>query len=160
MSEVEKYTQDEAHKMFARKLNGKTWELLEKQDLSELEDELMVHTAHASNYHWLQVGSGLNHQRGEWLIARTYSVLGLAEAALRHANRCLDLTEKHADMLEDFDLAFAYEGAARANAVASKNDEAQKYIQLAQEAGDKIGDKEDREYFFKDFDSGDWKGLK
>ncbi len=39
-------------------------------------------------------------------------------------------------------------------------EEAQKFIQLAQEAGEKIADKEDEEYFFKDFDGGDWKGLK
>ena len=160
MSEEEKYTQEEAHKMFARTFFGKTWELLEKADRSELEDELMVHAAHASNYHWLQVGTGLNHQRGEWLIARAYSVLGLGGAALKHTKRCLALTEKYADLMEDFDLAFAYEGAARANAIASNQEEAQKYIQLAQDAGEKIGDKKDREYFFKDFEAGDWKGLK
>ncbi|MBW8010425.1 MAG: hypothetical protein FVQ83_04170 [Chloroflexi bacterium] len=160
MSEVEKYTQAEAHKMFARTLNGKTWELLEKADRSKQENELMVHTAHASNYHWLQVGTGVNHQRGEWLIARVYLVLEMTDAALRHANRCLELTEEHADLMEDFDLAFAYEGIARANAAASNKEKAQKYILLAQQAGEAIGDQEDKEFFFKDFDSGDWKGLK
>ena len=65
MSEEKTYTEAEAHRFFAIGLNGKTWELLEKPDRTPQEGEVMIHAAHASCYHWLRAGSGLNHQRGE-----------------------------------------------------------------------------------------------
>ena len=160
MSEIENYSLEEAHKMFARTLNAKTWGLLETADRSQKDDELMVHSAHTSNYHWLQVGTGLHHQRGEWLIARVYSVLGIADAALRHAKRCLELTEAHAELMKDFDKAFAFEGAARANAVAGNKKETKKYNEMAEKAGEKIKDAEDKKYFFEDLKAGNWNNLK
>ena len=54
------YTLDEAELAFARTLNGRVWELLEKTDRSKSEAEEMVHAAHASCYHWLQSGSEVN----------------------------------------------------------------------------------------------------
>ena len=160
LAEKDRYTLSEANLAFAKKIHGEVWVLLEKTDRSELDDELMVHAAHASCYHWLHVGRGLNHQRGEWLISRVYAVLNKPGAALRHAKRCLDLTSEHDDLIEDFDLAFAYECVARANAVAVNQEEAIKYIQLAKEAGDNIKDEGDRRIFFNDFNGGEWYGLR
>ena len=120
----------------------------------------MVYSAHASCRHWLEAGTGVNHQRGEWMISRVYSVLGLGEAAVRHAQRCLALTEKHADLMEDFDRAFAYESMARAHAVAGNSEEALRYIDLARKAGEAIQADENREIFVSDFDGGDWHGLR
>ncbi|NIV40287.1 MAG: hypothetical protein GWN58_66060, partial [Anaerolineae bacterium] len=124
MSEEKTYTESEAHRHFAAKLNGEVWGLLEKSDRSSAEDEMMIHTAHASCCHWLKVGTGVHHQRAEWMIARVYSELGLAEAALRHANRCRELTQEHAGLMEDFDRAYAHEAMARANTVAGNRAEA------------------------------------
>jgi hypothetical protein len=154
VSEEKTYTEPEAHRFFAVRYNGATWNLLEKPDRTKEEDELMIYTAHASCCHWLAAGTGLHHQRGEWLIARVYSALGIAEAALRHANRCLELTHQHADLMEDFDLAFAYECVARANAVAGDRTEALKYAALAQKAGEAIKKEEDRKIFFAEFEGG------
>lgn len=92
--------------------------MLGKPDRSKAEDESMFHTAHASCCHWLKVGTGSHHQRAEWLIARVYSELSLGESALRHARRCEELTEEHADLMEDF-RAYALECMARANAQSS-----------------------------------------
>ena len=156
----EKYTEAEAHRLFAGKLNGEVWILLEKADRTEAEDELMIHAAHASCCHWLKVGTGLHHQRGEWLIARVYAEMGLGEAALRHARRCEQLTEVHADLMEDFDRAYALEAVARANAVAGHDEEALEYVRLAEKAGAAIEDEENRKMFTGDFDSGDWAGLR
>ena len=129
-------------------------------DRTPEEDELMIYTAHASCRHWLEVGTGLNHQRGEWLIARVYTVLGQAGAALRHADRCLELTEAHADLMEDFDWAYAYEGVARANAVAGNSDKALAYFAKAQEAGEAIADADTKKFFDGDLNGGDWAGLR
>ena len=64
MSE-ETYTEAEAHRFFANQLNGQTWDLLDKTERTKEEDELMVYAAHASCRHWLEAGTGVNHQRGE-----------------------------------------------------------------------------------------------
>jgi hypothetical protein len=44
----------------------------------------MVHMAHASRFHWDNVGDDQNRAIGEWQVARVYAVLGRAESALFH----------------------------------------------------------------------------
>ena len=158
--ENEKYTLEEAHLKFAKMLNGKTWELLENQNRTQLDDEIMVHAAHGSLFHWLQVGGKVNHQRGEYMIAKAYTALSMGESAKRHANRCLQLTEEYKDQMADFDMAFAYECAARAHAAAGDEEKTLKYFQLAQEAGKKIADTKDKEIWDADFAGGEWFGFK
>jgi len=160
MNAGEKRDLAEAHLTFAKQLNGETWDLLEKAERTVEQDARLLHAAHASCYHWLQVGTGLHQQRGEWLIARVCVVLGYPEAALRHAGRCLELTEQHVDLMEDFDLAFAYEGMARASALAGNGERADEFLRLAEAAGEEIADEEDKDIFFKDFNGGEWYGVK
>jgi hypothetical protein len=159
MSEDTKPAVDEAHVMFAKETFIMVWDLMEKSDRTQAEDNEMLHAAHTSLYHWLHAGTGLHHQRGEWLISRVHSVLGNSSECLRHAERCSELTQEYADLMQDFDLAFAQESMARAHALMGNKDDAKKYMSLAEEAGNAIADKEDREYFFKDYRSGEWKGL-
>jgi len=160
MEEPKTYTLDEAHLQFAKSLNGQVWELLQKANRSASEDELMVHAAHASCYHWLKAGTGLHHQRGEWLIAHVYTELGMAEPALWHAQRCLELTNEYSDLGKDFDRAYAYEGMARAYALKKSRDEALKYLDLAKKAGEVIANAEDKSIFMGDFNGGNWYSLK
>ena len=84
---------DVDHKALAIALNQRCWTLLEKTGRSSDESDELIHVAHASLWHWLQAGGPVQQQRGEWLIGRVYVVLGVADAALRHAQRTLDLTE-------------------------------------------------------------------
>jgi hypothetical protein len=160
VSEEAKHTELEAHRLFAGKLNGEVWDLLGKPDRSAAETERMIHAAHASCYHWLQVGTGLHHQRAEWLLSHVYAEVGYAEPALRHARRCQALTDEHADLMQDFDRAYAYECIGRANAVAGNRKEALEYLALAQEAGKAIADQESRQIFVGDLDGGNWAGLR
>jgi len=160
MDEPKKYTLEEAQQQFAKMVNGEVWELLQKSDRTKAEDERMVLAAHASRYHWLNAGTGLHHQRAEWLIAHVYTELGTADSALRHASRCLELTNEFTELMKDFDWAYAYEGLARANALAGKRDEALKYLQLAEKGGRAISNDEDKSIFFGDFNGGDWHGLR
>lgn len=160
MSEEDTYTEPEAHRHFAAKLNGEVWGLLEKADRSPAEDELMIHAAHASCCHWLKVGTELHHQRAEWLIARVYSELALADAALRHARRCQELTQEHPGLMQDFDQAYAHEAVARANAVAGNQAEALKHLRLAEEAGQAIADDQSKQFFVGDLKGGNWYGLR
>jgi hypothetical protein len=160
MDTGQSYTLEEAGQQFAKALNGKVWELLDKPDRLPADDELMVYAAHGSCYHWLQSGNGLHHQRGEWLIAHVYTVLGLKDEALRHALRCLELTQEHAALMQDFDRAYGFEAVARAYALNGDRQQAMKYLLLADEAGQAIAEAEDKQIFDGDFNSGDWYGLK
>ena len=116
--------------------------------------------AHTSLYHWLQVGTAVHQQRGEWMLAKVYTVLGMADIAILHARRCLALTENYQDQMEDFDRAFAYEGIARASALSGNQQEANKYLEMAQAAGEAILDTEDKEIFMGDLNSGEWYGVR
>ena len=160
MSEEKTFSEAEAHRHFAIQFNGATWDLLDKKDRTKEDNDRMILSAYASLRHWLEAGTGVHHQRGEWLIARVYSVLGAAEGALYHANRCLELTEQYADEMEDFDRAYATEAVARANAIAGNHDEARKYLALAEEAGAAIADEQNKQIFDGDFNGGDWRGLR
>ena len=160
MSEVEKYTLEEAHKEFAKRTNGQVWQLLEKPERSQAEDEEMVLAAYACLYHWLYAGTEANRQRGEWLIARVHTVLGEDAHALQHARRCLELSEAYRDQMKDFDIAYAYEGMARANALGGDRATARQYLEKAEAAGRAIADPEDKEIFMGDLEGGAWYGLR
>jgi len=160
MSEEKRFTEAEGQLNFAKQYNGKTWDLLGKQDRSLEENEMLVDYAHTSLAHWRAAGTGVNLQRGFWMLARVYSVLGNAQMATQYAQRCLELTEEHKDLLSDFDFAFAYECMARAQALAGNQAEAQKYIAMADKAGAAIADEEDRDIFLADFNGGEWYGVR
>lgn len=159
MSQQDCYTLNEAQLLFAKRTNSRVWELLEMPERSQAEDEEMIHAAHASLYHWMQIGMVQHHQRGLWMIARVHVALGHAAEALRYARRCLELTEQHSEAMEDFDFAFAYEGMARASALAGEQEKARHYHQLAEQAGQAISDQEDQDIFVADLASGDWFGI-
>jgi hypothetical protein len=116
MNEVEKtYSLEQAHRYFAVSCFNNCWKILENENRTKEDEETLEHLAHASLYHWMQVGKPINEQRGEWMLARVYTVIENKEKALHHANRCLELTIQQD--LKDFDLAYGYECAARAYAL-------------------------------------------
>jgi len=121
---------------------------------------MMIHAAHTSCYHWMQVGTGLHHQRAEWLLSHVYAVLGMSVPALKHAKRCQELTEIHAALMQDFDFAYSYEALARAYALSGVVDQASQYLNLAENSGLSILDEEDRRIFQADFNGGNWYGLR
>jgi hypothetical protein len=151
MKDNQSYTEEEWHRRSAVDLFNHVWTLLEKQDRTTEEDDRMIHAAHASRYHWEKVGTPVNLARGEWQVSRVYSVLERSEPALFHAERCLQICQDHD--IGDFDLAFAYEALARASAVAGDEEDRDRYLQLAEEASEKIQKKEDREIVLSDLKS-------
>ena len=132
-------------------LYNDAWRLLESRE----DDEKLLHQAHASAYHWLKAPEcePRNRARSEWLCSRVYSVLGRAEPAMHHAQRCLVICEANPENVEDWDLAFAYEALARAHRVAGNEDEARRYEQLGREQAEVIADPEDRESLLRDLSS-------
>jgi len=160
MDEIRTYTVNEAHEYFAKSINGRVWELLQKSNRSPSEDDEMLHAAHACTYHWKFVGTSVQQQRGEWLISRVHVVLGHGNEALRHAQRCFELTESNRNLMKDFDIAYAFEGVARAQAMLGDHRIAKEFLILAERAGEAIANEEDRSIFMGDFDSGNWYGLR
>jgi hypothetical protein len=118
--------------------NG-TWRLIESRE----DDELMVHMAHASSYHWAVAPECKpeNRARGEWLISRVYAIVGRPEPALHHAQGCLDWCRDN--RISDWDLAFAYEALARASRLAGDDAATAQYVELARFV--EIAETEDRD---------------
>ncbi|MGD2165674.1 MAG: hypothetical protein PVH50_09095 [Anaerolineae bacterium] len=138
----------EAHKQFATNLFNLVWELLDKEGRSPAQDDRMIHAAHASRFHWGEIGTPLEQERGEWQISRVYAVLNRPEAAIYHAQRCLTLCE--ANQIADFDIAFAYEALARAYAVAGDPAKSHEYKAKGEQAAKQIAEEENREYFLSE----------
>ena len=133
----------DAQRRLAARLFNETWTLLEHTERTPDDDDRMVHMAHASRYHWGEVGEPRNRAIGEWQLSRVYAVLGRAEPALHHGRRALDLAQRH--HLSAFVLATAYEALARANAVAGERAAFDDYRARAREAAARIEDAEERE---------------
>ena len=160
MDKEKKYTLAEAHRHFAQSTNGRVWELLQKPSRTQMEADEMLHAAHACAYHWMFAGTAVHRQRGEWLIGHVHVALGHGNEALRHAQRCFELTESNRHLMQDFDIAYAFEGMARAQALLGDHKMAEEFLTLAEQAGNAIANEEDRSIFMSDFDGGDWYGLR
>jgi hypothetical protein len=139
------------HRRFAVNAFNLTWDLLDQGNRAPEDDDRMVHAAHASRFHWGEIGTPLEWERGEWQISRVYAVLNRPVAAIYHAQRCLTLCEENG--IGDFDLAFAYEGLARAHAIAGDSEKSHGYLDLARTAGNQIEDEGDRDYFYGELET-------
>lgn len=148
---------DEAtHRQLGKDLFNHTWTLIEKADRTPAETDEMLLATHGSAFHWLRGGGTLaNAARGQWQIARVYSTLGRGEAAMWHANRCVELVEAaiKAGVADDWDMPAALEGLARAQAVAGDRSAAIETRARARAALDGIADPEDRQIIEQDLES-------
>lgn len=136
------------HRALAVDLFNHVWTLLEVPARTPMQDDEMIHAAHASRHHWGVVGEPTNFARGEWQCSRVYSTLGHAEPALWHARRCLAICEEHG--IGDWDIAFAWEAVARAAAVAGDAATRDDAAHRARELTVAIAEDEDRELVLSD----------
>jgi DNA-binding transcriptional MerR regulator len=140
-------------RLLAAQLFNETWRLLELEGRRREDDDRMIHTAHASRYHWGQVPGVAPAQlaRGEWQVSRVYAVLGRPEPALHHARRVLDHCQENG--IGDWDLAFAYEALARAHAAAADADQARHYTDQALTVAKDITEDGEREIVLADLET-------
>jgi DNA-binding transcriptional MerR regulator len=127
-----------------------TWTLLENPKRTKEQDDEMIHAAHASRYHWGEVGDAVNLARGEWQVSRVYAVLGRGEPALFHARRSLEINEANPSGREDWDLGSAYEAMARACAIAGDRAASDEWRARATAELERIADAEDRQVLEQD----------
>ena len=131
----------ELERKLAAHLFNETWRLIEKPDRSAEESVLMIHSAHASRYHWESAGDASNRAIGEWQVSRVYSVLALPDPALYHATLCLQICED--ESLSLFQKGCAHEAMARALSLNDKAS-ARPHYQAAIELAAVIQDREER----------------
>lgn len=136
------------HNYMATKLFNDTWELLDKEERTSEEDMLMIHTAHASLFHWLQFGQPKNFSIGQWQISRVYADLKMGQSALKHGLANVDLC--HKNNLTGFELAYAYESVARAYKILGNDTQKENYLNKAKSETNTISDPEEKEYLLSD----------
>jgi hypothetical protein len=141
----------EAHRRFAAHCFNQTWALLERVGRTAEDDELMIHTAHASLWHWnhREDCSARNLSIGYWQLARIYAVTGRAAEARRYAERCLDYSRAEGA----FYLGYAYEALARAALLAGDAGQAQVYLAEARSQAELVGAEEERAQLIADLDA-------
>jgi len=138
----------QTQKAFAATLFNRVWELLEKVNRTSAEDDQMVNAAHASRYLWTDIGDAQKWAIGDWQISRVYAVLNRAEPAVHHARRCLAQAGQVND--QPWLLASAYEGLARAYAVAGDVAAALEWKAKAERQLADVSDAEDRDIVERD----------
>jgi hypothetical protein len=131
----------EDHQRLGASLFNHTWTLMELPARTREQDDEMLHSAHASRYHWGEASQWPQMAGGEWQCSRVYTLLGRPEPALWHARRALDLCEQHG--FGDFGLAAAYEGMARATLLAGDRPAAAAWKRRGLEALTHVTDPED-----------------
>ena len=139
------------HEKRAKELFNRTWELMEAESRDVAEDVEMLAAAHGSRHHWQHAGTPLQWARGEWQLSRVYSILGIAEAAMFHAQRCLAWVTE--EKLGAFDLAYAHEAMARAAALTGNRKITRSHIREVFAAAEEIEDEESKKMVLADVEN-------
>jgi DNA-binding transcriptional MerR regulator len=134
----------ETHRALAAGLFNRTWDLLEREGRTARDDAELIDTAHASSWHWRQVGTIANEARGHWILARVYSVLGHAPEAVYHARRANDVLDEGGEGIEDWDRPAAAEAMARALVASGDLTGAAAWKAKAQALLEAVADADDR----------------
>ncbi len=136
----------EIHLKTAKKCFNEAWDYLDKKNRDANDEQQMLHLAHASRYHWGFVGTARNFAVGDWQISRVYAVLKEPNLALHFAKSAVEISQKN-NLSEN--LPSAYEGMARAYAVAKDFKSARNYISKAREQLEKATgmDAEDKKVY-------------
>jgi hypothetical protein len=120
------------------------WDLVDSPTRTIAEEDEALRLAFTSRYHWEQAGGGDEQLAiGDWFIGHVAAHLGLPELALRFSARALDRIQGAG--LDGWVLASAYEGMARANAVAGYREERDRYTALSESVLATVEDPEERE---------------
>lgn len=140
---------EEMHKKIAIECHNSTWDLMEKDERSDEENDLMINMAHASLYHWMLVGQRINTVRGEWLLSRVYAFLNMPEIGLIYAEKALKASKDIED-IKPYDLAFCYEAAARCYMLMNDKEKMQENLEIAEKFVPKVIVEDAKEFLVKE----------
>jgi hypothetical protein len=145
------------HRKLAVNLFNSTWDLIDKEARSIVEDDAMINGAHTSLYHWSQIGGPEQLTVGYWQVSHVYTLLQHGPLALHYANLCLDICTTH--NLGEWRLAFAHEAIARAYAALNDAENCSRLRTKAIEAGAAISAQGERDHFLSELAKGPWYGI-
>ncbi len=153
---------DDPNRRFAVDLNNEVWSRLDAGHLDPdvADRERVLYAAYASAHHWHVVGNVANHARAEHLISRAACIAGFPDQALYHARRCVELVEGAADAMADWDLGFALEALARAQAATGDVGAARATYSRATEVAEAIADPDERTIVEGELAREPWFGLR
>ncbi|WP_053076618.1 hypothetical protein [Caenimonas sp. SL110] len=130
-------------KKFAMRCNNRAWALTAQAGRTPAQDREMLNAAHASAYHWGQVGVEQNWMRATMCLALVHALLGHGKTALAMAQEMRDYFLPRADT-PDWELAFTHAIYAHAAHVAGDEAAHRSAYQEAVKAIAAIADEEDR----------------
>lgn len=93
-------------------------------------------------------------------MAKAAVAVGLPDVALRHALRCVELVESHAEVMADWDAPFAQEALARALAGTGEGSGAADALARCLELADAVADPGDRAVIDTELARPPWFGLR
>jgi len=137
------------HRQLAKQCNNRAW-ALSVQPRSAAENLEMLTTAHASAYHWAQVGTELNRMRAAMLLAEVHALLGHGATALDLANEMRAYFLGRSDT-PDWELAFAHAIYAHCACRAGRTDLHRSAYAAAVAALAATADEEDRKVVAQTF---------
>ena len=158
MSDTPPFDVKSAHRWFAGRFNNEAWDLLERPQRTDAEDDRLLAIAYAAWQHWTHAGTPVNAQRARHLLAHVHAALGHSELALRHAVACMALSVQNGAAQTAFDRAAAVECLARAHACAGERDTAARLRSEAERLAAEVP-ADERAGFEDLLRSGRWYGL-
>jgi hypothetical protein len=125
-----------AHRRFSGMAFNRTWELLDKSDRTERENDEMLAATFASLWHWLNRpdATDLNLSIGYWQIARVFTVLGDGPNGVAWGEKCLAVSQNQ----PPFYLAYAHEAMARGYRMLGDESKKQEHRAQARKLAEKV----------------------
>lgn len=145
------FDEPRGHRFFSANCFNRTWELIDKPNRTDADDEQMLLRAYASLWHWTQRPdcTPRNLSIGYWLLSRVHALVKQADLAWHYGK----LSLKHAKDEPPFYNGYACEALARAALVTHDRSRYELYLQAAQAHAALVTDAEDRALLEKDLES-------
>ena len=135
---------------FASDANNRAWALAEQATLTPDEQAELLTAAHASAYHWSQIGSHIEKAQAALLLGQVHARLGHGELAMCFASAAYDVLT--APGAEPWQTVFAHAILAHAAAVCGQTERHARHYSEARTLADRLSDPEDRQIFMATFD--------
>jgi tetratricopeptide (TPR) repeat protein len=142
-----------AHKYFAAECFNRAWDLIEKKDRSQEENDAMLALSMSSFWHWTQRSdhNAENISVAYWQLSRIFVLLDQSFNALRYGELCLAISKDPS--LPPYCLGYAYEALARAHMKLGSTEKAMTYIEEAKKVSEDMKDPKTKKMLLADLET-------
>lgn len=130
------------HRRAAAAAYNRCWELLERDQRNDDEDDELLTSAFASKYHWARAGGREELVTSDWMVSRAAGAVGEPALAVRFALCANDAAQE--PRTSDWLVASTAEGLARAYAAAGDVERSMVWRTVAERLVERIADEDDR----------------